>query len=275
MPPGGSELFIVGPARSGTTFLLTVINASPDIFLFSELNGFALCRKPDFYAGYGGTNFSEHFNSRKIAEGGIRQKGAFIPNAKEISSVPDLFRSLTNHYRIVGEKIALLDDSINGLGFQEVLIEEHLLNHFHSWHFLLFREPIATLISSKLLFPNKSHAHLLRCLIFTYDSLLLMLAMFPRSVAFVYEQLATVNFDEVFEMLEVRRPFCRLPTFKEPSAARPDITEAFGEMAEQVERVVSIYDRIPNAIAPKCRGLGFDILPDGYQEIRARETLNN
>jgi hypothetical protein len=56
VPPGSSELFIVGPARSGTTFLLTVMNGSPDIFLFSELNAFALRREPEFYADSGSRN---------------------------------------------------------------------------------------------------------------------------------------------------------------------------------------------------------------------------
>src|SRR5256885_1449914 len=114
------ELFIVGPGRTGTTFLLSTFNRSPDIFLFSELNAFALRRKAEHYAAYGGNGFAEQFNSRKVKQGGIQHKGTYIPPGVPSASVDELFQWISTHYKVFGEKIALVDAAVDGVAFQQI-----------------------------------------------------------------------------------------------------------------------------------------------------------
>jgi hypothetical protein len=75
------QLFVIGPARSGTTYLMAQLNRSDDIYLFSELNSFLLEDSDSTESIENGYNFAEKFNLNKENDGNRRQKGAFIPNA--------------------------------------------------------------------------------------------------------------------------------------------------------------------------------------------------
>jgi hypothetical protein len=264
---GVLELFIVGAARSGTTFLLSLMNCSPDIFLFSELNAFALRRRPTLYASYGGNNFVDQFNNRKAREGNISQKGAFIANSDTVSSVDDLLESISSHYKLVGEKIALSNGKIEGTPIQQVFLEEHLKHHFQSWHFLIFREPIDILSSAKQHFPNRTHKEILENLIITYDVLLQGLVMLPRSLAFFYEDMHQVDFNSIFDMLQVRRPFGG-PIFHANDRDRQNDSTTFAEIKEPLDQLVSTYREIKRYAAPRHAGLAFGMLGQGYRNIR-------
>ncbi|GAB4236453.1 MAG: hypothetical protein Kow00109_10000 [Acidobacteriota bacterium] len=190
-------LFVVGPARSGTTFTMAQLNRSDQIFLFSELNSYRLHgQDPRSFAG-----LVAEFHSRKVREGNTNQKGTVVPNASSYKSVEELYWHLSAEYRLVGEKVAFSDPPDRGWFPVEWFFDCQLEKYFHAYHLFLLRDPIATLHSLSVLFPNTSLKDHYERLLITFGSIFEMSWVLPRTRLLFYERLGEEAFRGVFDWL--------------------------------------------------------------------------
>jgi hypothetical protein len=92
-------LFIIGHARSGTSALFEMLNYHPEVLLLFESNAFlARMRR----------RFAENFSTRMRAARPSLRKGFFCPAPADQADHPFIvLPALLDHYRLVGEKIAL------------------------------------------------------------------------------------------------------------------------------------------------------------------------
>lgn len=92
-------LFIIGHARSGTSALFDLMNYHPELLLLFESNSFLPRMR---------RNFAENFSSRMAAVRPAIRKGFFCaPPVSGLDHPLTVLPALLEHYRIVGEKIAL------------------------------------------------------------------------------------------------------------------------------------------------------------------------
>lgn len=150
------RLYVVGYARSGTTILMDILNSSPDVFLFSELNLHVLRRFPDCFSSYGGDTFIEQFAVRKKSELPLLYKGAAPPLAGPATGTPDEYLdSLGSRYRYVGDKIATAHRNMGGAWDIE-LLREFLDKEIQADAELVFtlRRPSTNLASIARMFPH-------------------------------------------------------------------------------------------------------------------------
>jgi hypothetical protein len=92
-------LFIVGHARSGTSALFELCNYHPDLLLLYESNSFLPRMR---------RHFAENFSARMAASRPSSRKGFFCSPPPSGPDHPlTVLPALLEHYRMVGEKIAL------------------------------------------------------------------------------------------------------------------------------------------------------------------------
>jgi hypothetical protein len=135
--------FILGPARSGTTILAQLINASNRAFLTTEANFYQAGTHPDFREWYNGQHllfqnqiskisYAPHFNYP-----GEHEWWKWLARTAEF-------------YDVVGDKMAFTDHhvskdkSIEFMPFFEA-------RFFESRYMWIFRDPVQTILSSTLL----------------------------------------------------------------------------------------------------------------------------
>lgn len=192
-------LYIVGPARSGTTFVLAQINLSDDAFLFSELNSFEFetgsSPAPDFCM------FAQDFNRRKLVEGNHYQKGSWISSSPSLASPRQLYTQLQKEYSVVGEKIALGGRWSDGRYPADVLLEVQVNNHLHARHLLLLRSPTRTLASQREMFPRIPVKVLFESLLRSFLCIIEFHWRLPRARLLLYERIGSDVFSDVFEWL--------------------------------------------------------------------------
>lgn len=136
-----NHIFVIGPARSGTTIVARAINRSPDCFLLMEGN---------IFLKTGTQGFRERFNQRKLAEGTmLHGKGSFLPAIVGEGGPKDVLSILGKRYSRVGDKIAL------GPGMNSnVLLAEYMLgHHWASTYIFCLRPPLETFSSQMRMFP--------------------------------------------------------------------------------------------------------------------------
>jgi hypothetical protein len=239
------QLFVIGPARSGTTYLMAQLNRSDDIYLFSELNSFFLEYPENKKKTQNGFNFAEKFNLRKENEGNKRQKGAFIPNASHVRSVNDLYATLGRHYRICGEKVALGSFTVDGKHISERLYQVQTSRYFNAYHLMILRDPIATLDSMSQLFSDIPLRMHFEGLLSSYRILFDLCWVLPRSRLVLYERLGEDVFSTIFDWLGVKWTNVDRITFKAP--IRPDYSFRRAELRRELpilERLESLYNRL-------------------------------
>lgn len=192
-------LYVIGPARSGTTFVLAQLNASEEAFLFSELNSF------EFESGGAGASdfqlFVEEFNRRKLAEGNQGQKGAWISANSSLRSPRELYSQLQQEYLIVGEKIALSGRWPDGRYPADVLFDVQINHHLHARHLLLLRHPTRILASQMEMFPRTPTETLFESLVRSFLRIVELSWRLPRVRLLFYEQIDSEVLSGVFGWL--------------------------------------------------------------------------
>jgi hypothetical protein len=239
------QLFVIGPARSGTTYLMAQLNRSDDIYLFSELNSFLLEDSDSTESIENGYNFAEKFNLNKENDGNRRQKGAFIPNALHVKSVDDLYTTISRHYRICGDKVALGPLTVDGKHISERLFEMHTTRYYNARHLMILRDPIATLDSASQMFPDIPSSKHFEGLVSSYRVLFDLCWVLPRSRLVLYERLGEDIFKAIFDWLGVKWEGVDRIALKTP--ARLDYSFRRAELRQelpQLERLERLYKRL-------------------------------
>ncbi len=193
-------LFVLGPARSGTTFTMAQLNRSDQVFLLSEINSYQL-RTGGLTDGCSAPTFAEAFNLRKAQEGNTQQKGSFIPDAARFRSVEELYNALAAQYQVVGEKVAISGPAVGGRFPAEDLFDVQLHEHFHAHHLLLLRRPAETLDSLILNVPAIPIETHFEGILWSFDRLFELSWVLPRARIVFYERLSGETFKAVFDWL--------------------------------------------------------------------------
>ncbi len=202
------RLHVVGYARSGTTILMDILNSSPDMFVFSELNLHALRHYPDLFAGYGGAGFVEHFDARKKFELKARYKGAIAPRTAAEYDTPDEYiDAIGEDYRYVGDKIA------TGCRLMEGVPDIDLLRTFveteeRAGATMLFtmRRPGENLQSVLKMFPDADADEWGRSIAQTMVLVLEAFLAGNRSALVFHQDIAPPLIAELSTMLEIELP---------------------------------------------------------------------
>jgi hypothetical protein len=149
-----THLHVVGFARSGTTILMDILNASDDVLMLSEFNYHIVRRFPNAFYKYGGATAYDHFANRKQEELHLIHKGAHLNfHRGEEPPLAELFDTLNHDYRLTGDKIAVSDRQFGEVSEQELLAEFIAANENSRFLFTI-RRPDDTLRSWLKLFPN-------------------------------------------------------------------------------------------------------------------------
>lgn len=172
------SLFIMGPARSGTTVVCQSLNSRPDIHITAEANfSFAF-----------NNNFSESFSQRHKRQGKRPSKITFAPNfsGERINFWQDFLIEMSRHYQWVGDKIAL--SSIDPEIYLKI-IQFHLRFFYQSKYIFIFRKPSETIISTQKLLGNSN------LLVYCYSWLMTvklwckMVRVFPYAITIFHQDL--------------------------------------------------------------------------------------
>ncbi len=131
-------LFVVGPARSGTTILTDALNHARSIYLLGE---------PDFHADPGTPGFANRFNTHRAQGGNQTTKGAYCPDFFDGAGTwAQTLDRLSKSYVFVGSKIATRTAATSE---QIATILRFHSSHFYDSHYLFsFRQPKAIIVSS-------------------------------------------------------------------------------------------------------------------------------
>ncbi|QGX41335.1 hypothetical protein [Permianibacter aggregans] len=179
------KLHIIGFARSGTTITMDILNSSPDVFIFNELNLHALRHDITVFRDYGGDNFLEQFLARKMAELPQLYKGAIVPDVIESFSTPDeLITALMGQFQYVGDKIALAARDFSGRSDIE-LIDEFVRRERNATLIFCLRKPSEILYSVSKMFPGANIAEWFDC-ICRYMNLALRAFLHSNSAMLVF-----------------------------------------------------------------------------------------
>ncbi|HTZ70484.1 MAG TPA: sulfotransferase, partial [Acetobacteraceae bacterium] len=167
--PADQGLFIIGAARSGTTILQNALNDSPEIFLFGEANFHTDPGTPDFAARYNAMHRSWHNQETK---------SSFCPPVLPRDSYwHDYVRWLASHHRLVGSKTVI--NPVRPAGWLERLFAFHCQHFYQSSYIFTFRDPVATILSTRdLQVLLSGHTEGLRSIMRNYvDTVLLFVSM--------------------------------------------------------------------------------------------------
>jgi len=136
-------LFIVGPARSSTSFTLDILNSSREVLLFSEMEYGILQNFPEQFAAYEGRDPIEHFNNKNRSFGSKPEcKGYNIPQfLTEHFQKGEFWQYLEKQYRYIGEKVALSPGWERGHFLFEETVSWHANNVPFAKYLLCLRDP--------------------------------------------------------------------------------------------------------------------------------------
>jgi hypothetical protein len=148
-------LFIIGHARSGTSALFELMNYHPELLLLFESNSFLPRMR---------RNFAENFSSRMAAVRPAIRKGYFC--APPVSG-PDhpftVLPALLEHYRLVGEKIALSPRENPFVSCPVALCLNYYAQHFpFAKYIFLARTPFEATEALRRILPRADLAEILR-----------------------------------------------------------------------------------------------------------------
>ncbi|HJT51454.1 MAG TPA: hypothetical protein VJ734_05885, partial [Nitrosospira sp.] len=176
-----NHIFVIGPARSGTTVVARAINLSPDCFLLMEGN---------IFLRGGAHSFRESFNQRKLAEGTmLHGKGSFLPGIVGEGGPEDVLSMLGKRYSRVGDKIALGP----GMSSNVLLAEYMLRHHWSSTYIFCLRSPLETFSSQMRMFPV-SAASIVKGWV---EALILMLMIYGNSERCYFIMHDTLSVDQI------------------------------------------------------------------------------
>ncbi len=131
-------LFVIGPARSGTTILQNALNDSPDVFLLGE---------PDLHLDDGAPGFAARYNA--MHEGWANQptKSSHLPPVLATDGPwYDHLDRLAGLHRRVGSKIVV--NPGQGPEWRDRFLHFHCSRFYAARYLFVFRHPAAVLAST-------------------------------------------------------------------------------------------------------------------------------
>jgi hypothetical protein len=149
----GRKLFVLGHARSGTTILGRLLNSAEEVLLLGEAH---------LFESHWNSNFVSDFNGHHQRTKKVRSKGTRLP-PQYAGMLPEaILQRLGEHYRWVGEKIAI--SPMSGLGARAAsqALDYYQAYHLDASYVLTFRAPLPSLQSLHKLFPGVALAALLQ-----------------------------------------------------------------------------------------------------------------
>jgi len=199
--PASQGLFIIGAARSGTTILQNALNDSPDIFLFGEAN---------FHTDPGTPDFAARYNAMHRSWRNQETKSSFCPPVLPQDSYwHAYFLRLARDHQLVGSKTVI--NPVRPDGWLDRLFAFHCEHFYTSRYIFTFREPVATLLSTRdLQVLLSGHTEGLPNIMRNYvDTVLLfvrMLRTLPNVRAVCHEDMDRATFDRLEGWLGVTLP---------------------------------------------------------------------
>jgi hypothetical protein len=137
--PAERGLFVVGPARSGTTILQNALNHCPEIFLLGEPDLHLDPGTPGFAARYEAMHRSWHNQPTKSS--------AMPPVAKEDGAWEAHLAALGHHYRYVGSKIVVNARRVDD--WQDRFLRFHCSRFYTARYLFVFRDPAKVVHSTR------------------------------------------------------------------------------------------------------------------------------
>jgi tetratricopeptide (TPR) repeat protein len=163
-----NKIFVIGHARSGTTFLFDFLNTDKNAFILGEA---------DIYWRHLVPAFPEYFNRENAKLGRSWVKGHYIPPCIP-SDMPgrDVLNKLAEFYTYVGDKIALGPNRPE----QSIIWQYYAAEYFHSNYIFTFRDPIAAVISMRRMFPEESFRNLIAAWLQTAEFMIRFMSFLPN-----------------------------------------------------------------------------------------------
>lgn len=190
-------LFIFGSARSGTTILTKCFNRAAEIYLLEEPNCF-LHQQVQNYAAF--------FNTLHPAMGNCRYKGTYVaPAVFPEEGAVGLFHRLSQHYRYIGEKVAIGPHDYP-TDWQQMYLDYHAKYFLRSRHFLTIRSPNESLWSMHKLFPSSPIPRLIDAWLQSLSLAIDVYRVCPNSYLLFFNDFGPDMLDRLSELLEVKIP---------------------------------------------------------------------
>ncbi len=250
-------VFIIGPARSGTTVLLNALNASRDIFMLGE---------PDLHTDPGTPDFAARYGKMHAGWGNLACKSTALPHLLPHDGPWWHWLSrLAEYHRRTGAKIAL-NPGINGAA-QDRLLAVHGAYFYDSTYIFCFRDPLAAAVSRQRLAALNNGAPASWDAVFENILSVIrlyvhMAALFPHVHAVLHEDIGAATFATLAQALD-----CDLSAA--PSYYATDQVRAYSEAD------------IPEAARQRCRdvrtvyGLLRDVLAEGPALAQREQNAGN
>lgn len=259
-------LFVVGCARSGTTIFCDCFNTSPEVYLLGEAH---------LYLNHDFDNFAGHFEEQHILWKNRRAKGTYLPPplSTEQGGLAAV-RRLGEHFRYVGEKIALGPHGlVNGRKMPDLFFAFHARYFYYSKYFLIARNPAETVWSMAKMFPDRPLPTLIQCWL---DSLRIQIDVFdtfPHVHVLFFENFRAEVFETIQSLLGVEIPigpamitdkrkdtrlgWHELPPLLEPLRA---LLERCDELYGDVREAFCPATLLLNDSVPRYRAVGLGLL---------------
>lgn len=250
-------LFVIGPARSGTTILLNALNASPEIFLFGEACFFRRGDERDFARWY---------NHMHQSYGNHETKSARCPVVYgEQAGWQEYVQWLGKRYELVGEKIAL---GPSHLGWDtEALLEFQEARFYGSRYVFTFRNPASAARSATKLVGIDDVIVFLEGIVSTIVLYLRMVRTMPRVTAISLERVDETTFEKLSDFLgvDVRGG---VHYYDRGAQSSHDDVPISGPAEDLVRRTADLHERLINTFgAPND-----EMLPQLEQKTMASKT---
>ncbi len=187
-------LFVIGSARSGTTVACKVLNLSPEVYLLEEAN---------FYSSGDDPQFCSHFNQRHLQWGSHRGKATYVPLfSGRDHTAWELLKFLAQHYRYVGEKVAMGP----WIDWDGPLLEFHAAHFFFSQYVLTVRRPDETVWSMWKKFRKDGDPiwHYLRCWLAAFRVVAEFCSTFPNTRIVLHERISRESMEHLARLLGLK-----------------------------------------------------------------------
>ena len=199
--PAAQGLFIIGAARSGTTILQNALNDSPEIYLLGEA---------EFHKETCSTGFAARFNAGHRFWRNQETKSSFCPPVlADDLGWQDYLRQLARTHRLVGAKVVI--NPMRRPDALDQLFAFHCRSFFQSRYVFTFRDPLATILSTRdlqdlLIGRNDGLPAIMRSYVDTIRLYIRMTRILPHVRAVCHEDVSRETFDGLQSWLGVDLP---------------------------------------------------------------------
>lgn len=233
--------FVIGPARSGTTILAQLINASDRAFLTTE----ALFHRASIFGP-----FRDWYNGQHRVFRNQICKSTYAPDfaSPDCNSWWEWLTGASQHFDIVGDKLAFTHRHFDEMPARRIQ-EFYESRFFPSRYVFVFRNPVQSLLGSAVLGFDDA-----RALIRGWGEIVMlwadMIRVFPSTMTVLLEELDAARVEEIGTFLGLDlSASARLLDAREQRSHRPrDV--AWGEAVTRIAPLLNmIYGEIRETVA--------------------------